>query len=176
MKNICSGLTLNGLRGHVTIEDVRSGRILLDGSNIITNVGKEIVAKMLGGSLSGVTVPSIQKMAISNGGVDTPATGGIAIAPPPTTNSLENTILTDESIDTVAVNLVPATKEITYISTFNSADVVDFGAPTYAADKVSEVGLITSDNLLFAVKRFDSLDFDPAVPDVLQFTWTIFVP
>lgn len=159
--------------GRVTIRNASTGRVLASGDNIITNDGKISAARMVAGPLSGIVVPSIQEMHIGNGGVD--ITNGIALAPSPTQNSLENTVLEDSSIDTISINTSPAVKEVKFTSTFDSSDAnVDFG--TFKVNVASEVGLITSDRLLFAYKTFDRLTFDPSVPSVLQVTWTIFIP
>lgn len=160
------------LSGYVTIRNARTLHVIASGDNIITNDGKISVARMVAGPLSGLVVPSIQQMHIGNGGVST--TSGISIAPSPTQNSLENTILEDNSIDTISVNTSPAVKEVKFTSTFDASDAnVDFGS--FKANVASEVGLITSENLLFAYKTFDRLTFDPSVPSILQVTWTIFI-
>jgi hypothetical protein len=161
------------IHGHVLIKD-GNGNVLVDGDNIITFKGKETVAKMVGGPLTGGVVPSIQRMSLGNGGVDPGS--GVALAPPPTQDSLENIILTDDSIDTVSVDLALETKKVTFTSTFNATNVQDFGNPTFPEHIASEVGLITSEGLLFAIKNFDRLTFDKTVPSVLQITWTIFIP
>lgn len=161
------------LSGHVKILNLNTGEVLVDGSNIITNLGKEAVARMIGGPISGEIVPSVPEMSIGNGGV---SAQGVAIAPSPEQNSLENIILTDSSIDTIAVNLSLDIKKVIFTSTFDSSNVVDFGAPAFEINKVSEVGLFTSDNKLFSVKNFDQKSFDPSVPEIIQIRWEIFIP
>ncbi len=160
------------LSGHVKITDLNTGKVLVDGENIVTDVGREEVGRMIAGPISGEIIPTISQMSLGNGGTD--PSSGIAIAPAPSQNSLENIILTDPSIDTVTLDLTVSIKKVIFTTTFDSSNVISFG--TFEPDAASETGLFSSSGKLFAVKNFDRKVFDGSIPSILQITWTIFIP
>lgn len=159
------------LEGHTTVRDLRTGEILYDKHNVITNFGKTRSAQLLGGLNSN----AIFSMAVGD--------GGAPVASPSTPNipQATDTGLANELTRTTAINpTIVGTNQLKFTALFLTSPPLSFASPSLHA--VNEVGLFFQDDdqptpgtnpAMFARNTFPSIPFDPVDREGIIVTWTI---
>jgi hypothetical protein len=156
------------LHGHTVIRDFKTGEVLYDHKNVITNFGKTRAAQLLGG----LDTNFINQMAIGDGGapVGSPSTPFIPLA--------TDTGLANELDRTSAVNpVIVGTNQLKFTALFLTTPPLAFASPSLHA--INEVGLFFQDDVqpgtprMFARNTFPSIPFDPADREGVIVTWTI---
>lgn len=161
------------IAGHTTVTDYRTGEVLYDHHNVITNQGLTRVAELLGG----LNVNFINKMAIGDEG----APGGSPSTP-------EIPLATDTNLDhrvaqtTILNPVIIGTNQLRFTALFLTSPPVTFSGALHA---VNEVGLFLQDDnttippgggqvsRMFARNTFPSIPFDPTDREGLIVTWTL---
>jgi hypothetical protein len=155
------------LRGRVSIYslDEWGGKILVRRSNIITNLGKQRAAELLGG----IDAAFVSRCQVGDGGTNGVALD-IPIAPADTDVSLVN-LLQDETIVSAVVAPGPPVTLTLSTNFFTANPNIN---PFLTANEVaSEAGLVTQDNILFARTTFPSIPFNPPSRTGLVVVWEI---
>lgn len=137
----------NVLRGEFVLRVYRKGELVEEyvDKNMIMNVAKDAMARLIGGSGAGKTITKI-------------GFGVSGIAPVPT-----NTALTGSYVKAVTGVTYPATGQVSFSWTLSTGEANGMA--------IAELGLICSDNTLFARKVRGVINKDSDLS--LDGTWTI---
>lgn len=158
------------LIGRLTVQDFRTGEIIVDKKNVITNFGKQRAAERLGG----LNANAITMMGIGDGGapVGSPQTPDIALA--------TNTGLDHELTRTGSVNpTIVGSNTLRFQAVFLTSPPLSFADPALHA--INEAGLFCADDVqpgtprMFARNCFPSVPFNPGDREGVVITWSVAV-
>lgn len=156
------------LSGHTVVRDYKTGAILYDHHNIITNFGKQRVAELLGG----LDTNFIDQMSLGDGGapVASPSTPFIPLV---TDTGLANELVRSSSLNPVIIG----TNQVKFTALFLTVPVLSFASPSLKA--VNEVGLFFQDDSqpgtprMFARNTFPSIPFDTTDREGIIVSWSV---
>ena len=158
------------ITGATLITDYRTGKILYEHHNVITDFGRTRCAQLLGG----LNTNYIDRMAVGDGGapVGSPSTPYIPLV---TDAGLGNELTRTGSINPTIVGV----SQLRFTALFLTSPPLPFASPLLHA--INEVGLFFQDDVqpgtprMFARNTFPSIPFDPADREGCLVTWTISV-
>lgn len=156
------------ISGHTLITDSKSGEILYDKHNLITNFGKQRAAELL----AGISSDFINQMGVGDGGapVGSPSTPFIPL--------VTDTGLANELLRTAALNpVIIGVNQLKFTALFLTAPPLAFA--NVLLEAINEVGLFFQDDAqpgspaFFARNTFPSIPFTPADREGVIVTWTV---
>lgn len=156
------------ITGHTLITNLRTGEVLYDHHNVITDFGRTRCAQLLGG----LDTNYIDRMAVGDGGapVGSPSTPYIPLV---TDMGLGNELTRTSAINPTIVG----TSQLRFTAVFLTSPPLPFASPLLHA--INEVGLFFQDDVqpgtprMFARNTFPSIPFDPTDREGVLVTWTI---
>ena len=130
------------------------------GDNLIVDVGHDSLAILISGDDEGINDKTIGKMSWGDGGHDT---GNPTLALPPLPTDVALAAEHAATGKKVVTNDFPATDTARFIATIEKSELI--------GDLISEVGLFTKDDTLFARRTFGALLKSSEF--ALEFRWSI---
>lgn len=159
------------MKGHTLITDCRTGEVLYDHHNVITDFGRTRALELLGG----IDTNAIDRMAVGDGGAPV-ATPSAPFIPLVTDTGLANELLRTSSINATTVG----SNILQFKALFLTSPPLSFASALLKA--VNEVGLFFADDnqpvpgtttAMFARNTFPSIPFDTLDREGIFVTWEI---
>jgi hypothetical protein len=156
------------ISGHTLIKDYKSGEVLYDHHNLITNFGKQRAAELL----AGIDTNFIDQMAVGDLGAPpgSPSTPNIPLV---TDTGLANELLRTSALNPVVIGV----NQLKFTALFLTSPPLTFNSVLNEA--INEVGLFFMDDVqpgnprMFARNTFPSIPFTPADREGVIVTWTV---
>lgn len=162
--------------GYIRIRDLPykgAGRILFEGHNVVTTVGKQRALELLGGIATGTVDQIVDTVVIGDNGV---VQGPPRLLDVPVAASKADTALANEvnrKIATRAISLAVIPRLI-YTASFLTNDSPSNMFFNMSESIINEAGLLVSDDdVLFARRTYPSIPFDVSDRLGVIIEWTV---